>query len=246
LVTFYSQPAKYDLWLRQETGRDALWKRRLRKLAAHHAPGNILDVGAGIGQFLHHAKPLFTDVNGTEVSESAIALAREKYGLDLWKGEVEKLDLPEESFANITLFHVLEHVSDPRGLLRRCHALLRPEGMLIIAVPNELLSWRSAGYRFGKKIGLRSFRNFSVRCGVIKSGTGEEIHLSHFTAPVLRELLEDAGFVMVDESLDPAYPSTGLRLVVDTLYYHFHRMWKVVFGVNRYDAIWIAARKGPS
>ena len=246
LVGFYSQPAKYDLWLRQKTGRDALWKRRLRKLAPYRAQGNLLDVGAGIGQFLHHARPFFTEVNGTEVSESAIALARERYGLNLWKGQLEELNLPNASFANITLFHVLEHVFDPRGLLRRCHELLRAGGILVVAVPNELLSLRSVGYRIGKKMGFKSFRDFSSRLGIIRSGSGEEIHLSHFTTAVLHDLLESEGFTIVDESLDPAYPSTGLRLALDSVYYHFHRIWSAVFGVNRYDAIWIAARKDTS
>ena len=52
LEAFYAQPAKYELWLQQEAGRDKLWKRRLKKLSRHRMPGNLLDVGAGIGQFL--------------------------------------------------------------------------------------------------------------------------------------------------------------------------------------------------
>src|SRR5438046_1542212 len=56
LVAFYSQPAKYDLWLSAVCARDALWRRRLKKLLPNKAEGNLLDVGTGIGQFLHHAK----------------------------------------------------------------------------------------------------------------------------------------------------------------------------------------------
>ena len=93
---------------------------------------------------------------------------------------------------------------------------------------------------------MRTFRDFSPVLGIRRPGTGEEIHLSYFTPRVLRRLLESEGFTIVDESLDPGYPSAGLRLAIDTLYYHFHRAWKAVSGANRYDTIWIAAHKGPN
>src|SRR5262249_21324056 len=243
LAAFYAQPAKYDLWLRQEVGRDRLWKRRLKKLFHHRVPGSLLDVGAGIGQFLHHAKPFFTQVSGTEISENAIAIAREKYGVDLWMGQVEEMKLPPESFANITVFHVLEHVPDPVKLMRCCHALLCPGGTLVVAVPNDVLGWRSTLYKLGKRVGIAAFRDFSPVLGIAKAGTGEEIHLSHFTPGVLHRLLEGAGFAVVEESLDPAYASNRLRLALDTLYYLFHCALHKVSGVNRYDAIWMVARK---
>jgi ubiquinone/menaquinone biosynthesis C-methylase UbiE len=243
LETFYAQPSKYDLWLQQEAGRDKLWKRRLKKLARHRSPGNLLDVGAGIGQYLHHAKPFFTQVSGTEISANAIAIAREKYGVELLAGQVEEMQLPQESFDNVTAIHVLEHVPDPARFVRRCHQLLRPEGKFVVAVPNDVLGWRSSLYRLGKKMGLAGFRDYSPILGIAKAGTGEEIHLSHFTAPVLRRVLTDAGFAVVEESLDPAYPSTGWRLAVDTLYYLFHLTLLRISGANRYDTIWMVGRK---
>jgi SAM-dependent methyltransferase len=243
LVAFYSQPAKYDSWLNAARARDALWKRRLRKLLPHKATGNLLDVGTGIGQFLHHAKPFFTDVQGTEVSETAIRIAREKYGLEIHPGQVEELDLAPESFANITLFHVLEHVPNPAKLVRRCHSLLRPSGVLVIAVPNEVLAWTSALKKLGKKLGLRPFQKFSPVLGISKAGSSREIHLSHFTPSVLRRLLEESGFSILEESLDPYYASVGPRWAVDALYFAFHRLLLGSLKINRYDTIWIVCRK---
>ena len=83
------------------------------------------------------------EVIGTEISESAVALAKEKYGLSLFAGEVEALGLPPQSFDTITLFHVLEHVPDPGKLLTLCHDLLRAQGILVIAVPNDVVAWTS-------------------------------------------------------------------------------------------------------
>jgi SAM-dependent methyltransferase len=209
----------------------------------HKAAGNLLDVGAGIGQFLHHARPFFTDVQGTEVSHSAIRIAREKYGLAIHQGQVEELDLPSESFDNITLFHVLEHVPDPVKVVQRCGSLLRMGGVLIIAVPNDVLAWTSALKKLGKRSGLRRFRKFSPVLGIPKAGSSQEIHLSHFTPAVLRRLLEDAGFSVVEESLDPYYASTGLRWAVDASYLAFHRLLRAALKINRYDTIWIVCRK---
>ncbi|HVG90877.1 MAG TPA: class I SAM-dependent methyltransferase, partial [Alphaproteobacteria bacterium] len=193
VTRFYSREGKYDSWLQQERARDLLWKRRLRKLLPHSASGNLLDIGAGIGQFLHHAQQLFAQVTGTELSSIAVKIAREKYGLDLLAGQVEELNLPPSSFDNITLFHVLEHVPDPARLIGLCRKLLRPQGALFIAVPNDVLAWSSAVKKAGKRLGLKPFHKFSPVLGIARAGASREIHLSHFTPDVLRQLVERFG-----------------------------------------------------
>src|SRR5689334_7346397 len=243
VARFYSQAGKYDSWLQQEHARDLLWKRRLRKLLQHRAPGSLLDIGAGIGQFLHHAKPLFTRATGTEVSNSAVLIAREKYGLDLLAGQVEDLDLPPSSVDNITLFHVLEHVPDPARLIDLCRDLLRRKGIVVIAVPNDVLAWSSTIKKAGKRLGLKPFQKFSPVLGIARAGLSREIHLSHFTPDVLRQLLERSGLAVVEESLDPYYVSSSIRRMVDSAYCGLHRMLYAAFKINRYETIWMVARK---
>lgn len=243
IAWFYSQAGKYDSWLQQEQARDLLWKRRLRKLLPHRAGGSLLDIGAGIGQFLHHAQPLFTHVTGTEVSSSAVRIAKQKYGLELLAGEVEDLDLPANSFDNITLFHVLEHVPDPARLIDRCRDMLRTKGILVIAVPNDILAWSSTVKKVGKRLGLKPFQKFSPVLGIARAGTSREIHLSHFTPAVLRQLVELSGLVVVEESLDPYYVSSGARSIMNHVYYALHRMLHRAFKINRYETIWMVARK---
>lgn len=243
VARFYSQAGKYDSWLQEERARDLLWKRRLRKLLPRCAPGSLLDIGAGIGQFLHRAQPLFTQVTGTEVSSSAVRIAEEKYGLNLLAGQVEDLNLPPGSFDNITLFHVLEHVHDPARLISLCRDLLRPRGVMVIAVPNDVLAWSSTIKKAGKRQGLKPFQKFSPVLGIARAGASREIHLSHFTPDVLRRLLEKSGLAMVEESLDPYYVSRGVRLMVDHAYYALHRMLQTVWKINRYETIWMVARK---
>jgi 2-polyprenyl-3-methyl-5-hydroxy-6-metoxy-1,4-benzoquinol methylase len=243
VARFYSQAGKYDSWVEQERARDLLWKRRLGKLLSYRAPGSLLDIGAGIGQFLHHARPLFTQVMGTEVSSSAVRTAKEKYGLDLLAGQVEDLNLPASSFDNITLFHVLEHVPDPSRLIDQCRDLLRPRGIMVIAVPNDISAWSTTVKRAGKRLRLKPFQKFSPILGIARAGTSREIHLSHFTPAVLRQLLKKSGLVVVDESLDPYYVSSNARLIMDHAYYALHRMLHGAFKINRYETIWMVVRK---
>jgi SAM-dependent methyltransferase len=240
---FYSQAGKYDSWLDEERARDILWKRRLKKLLRRSSRGNLMDIGAGIGQFLHHAKPLFTEVAGTEVSASAVAVAKQKYDLALLAGQIQDLDLPPESFDNITLFHVLEHVPDPGMLVSRCRELLKPQGTLVIAVPNDILAWTSKIKKLGKRLGLGPFQKFSPTLGIYRAGASREIHLSHFTPAVLRQLLENSGLQIVEESLDPYYVSGGVRLILDSAYYALHQLLHATLKINWYDTIWMVARK---
>ena len=243
ISAFYSQAGKYDVWLNEERARDLLWKRRLKKLLRTGAKGRLLDIGTGYGQFLHHARPFFDDLTGTEVSESGVAIANEKYGMSLLAGEIETLDLPSQSFDTITLFHVLEHVPDPGKLVTLCHDLLRAQGILVIAVPNDVVAWTSKIKKLGKKLGLSSFQKFSPQLGISRAGASREIHLSHFTPAVLRRLLERSGLHVTEESLDPYYASSGVRLFLDTAYYRIHSALHASLKINRYDTIWMVAHK---
>ena len=243
ISAFYSREGKYDSWLRDAAARDALWKRRLKMMLRHHLQGNLLDVGTGIGQFLHHARAYFAEVAGTEISESAVRIARERYGLEIRQGQIEDLRMPDACFDNVTLFHVLEHVPDPAKLMRRCHQLLRPEGIVVIAVPNDVLAWGSGLKKLGKRMGLHPFQKFSRAAGIAKAGTSREIHLSHFTPVVLRRLLTRAGFEIVEEELDPYYAASGVWKLVHGLYYALHRVIFRLSGFNRYETIWMIGRK---
>jgi 2-polyprenyl-3-methyl-5-hydroxy-6-metoxy-1,4-benzoquinol methylase len=243
IVAFYSQDSKYDSWVDAAAARDALWKRRLHNLLPHRAEGNLMDVGTGIGQFLHHARPYFTDVQGTEVSASAVRVAQEKYGLQIHHGRVEEMGFSPESFNNITLFHVLEHVPDPAALLQCCRTLLRPDGVIAIAVPNDVLAWTSKLKKLGRNLGLGPFKKFSPVLGISRAGSSKEIHLSHFTPAVLQSLLQSAGFTVLDAGIDPYYATAGLRGAIDAAYCVTHKAIYKTLGINRYDTIWMVGRR---
>jgi SAM-dependent methyltransferase len=245
IEAYYSRPSKYDSWLEMESERAALWNRRLKKITRHSKKGTILDIGTGIGQFLWLAKDCFTKCYGTEVSESAVDIAREKYNLDVVRASIEEIDYKGIVFDNITLFHVLEHVPNPLKVIAKCYDLLDDGGVLFIAVPNELFSLKNNVKKFLGSFGIRKGRYIGT-LGIPRialDGTLSEIHLSHFTPTVLSSLLKRNGFVILEEGLDPYYVSCGWALLKNNLYYVSLSLVMKLFRRNLYDTIWIVAKK---
>jgi SAM-dependent methyltransferase len=204
-------------------------------------PGSLLDVGTGIGQFLALARGSYASVHGTEVSSTAVQIGREKYNLEIFEGTIEDLARQGKVFDNITMFHVLEHVTDPKAVLEKCHSLLSDGGILVIAVPNEIASLRGlkrrllgSGHPGWGKLGLPR---------ITLDGTVDEIHLSHFTPRVLGKLVEAIGFSVLKNTMDPYYVRPAGRRWKADMFYYGCLAFLTLFRVNIYDAILLVARK---
>ena len=94
--------------------------------------GNLLDIGAGTGDFLLTAKQNGWETIGVEPSEKAKGIAIGK-GI---KFSVSTQDLESHSFDVITMWHVLEHVPNLEIQIKELKRLVKPNGTIIIAVPN--------------------------------------------------------------------------------------------------------------
>ena len=94
--------------------------------------GRILDIGAGTGDFLLTAQENGWQTIGLEPSPRAKGIAIKK-GISFVEDTKE---LESHSFDTITMWHVLEHVPDLDAQIKELKRLLKPEGTLIIAVPN--------------------------------------------------------------------------------------------------------------
>ncbi len=93
---------------------------------------NVLDVGAGTGDFLLGAKNAGWQVCGMEPNTTAITKALEK-GITLYP---DFSQLENKKFNVITLWHVLEHLPNLEDQIQNLKNLLTENGTLIIAVPN--------------------------------------------------------------------------------------------------------------
>ena len=107
-------------------------KNKLKLINSESQKGRILDIGAGVGDFLSVAKNDGWQTIGIEPSEKAKAIAKKK-GVSF----VENLsELENNSFDVITMWHVLEHVPDLENQIAELKRLIKPNGTIIIAVPN--------------------------------------------------------------------------------------------------------------
>lgn len=110
---------------------------RAGTILKHMAPGRFLDYGGGLGRTGLAAAALGFDVTLIEDSERAVANGRVHHPEIHWiQGRDIPASTPDTSFDAAALFHVLEHITEPREILRQLHRVLKPGGLLVIEVPN--------------------------------------------------------------------------------------------------------------
>ncbi|MGQ9457888.1 MAG: class I SAM-dependent methyltransferase [Anaerolineae bacterium] len=153
---------------------EAVWRAH----GDREAPPRLLDVGCGAGILLDAARELGWAVQGVELSPFAAEQARRGLGLPVVQGELAEAQFPEGHFDIVVLRELLEHVSDPLGLLREARRVLREDGVLFVQVPNDLEGVR-----------MRLWRRVWWMI--------PPLHLYYFGRGTLEALLERAGFRVV-------------------------------------------------
>lgn len=136
--------------------------------------GALLDIGSGTGAFLHYVQQNGWKGTGLEPDEQARKNAKTLYNID--SQPVEQLfSLPSGSFDAITMWHVLEHVHEAHAYLQHLGTLLKPGGVLLIAVPN--FTSRDAGHY-----------------GAYWAAYDVPRHLYHFSPNAMQQLLQQHHF----------------------------------------------------
>ncbi len=116
----------------------AIMKQARRRRIPPGGPGRVVDVGCGTGIYLDGMREAGWEVQGVEPDSDAARIAREQFDIPVVVGPAEEAlrSLPDASFDAATLWHVLEHVFEPSDVLQEIRRVLKPEGALLIEVPN--------------------------------------------------------------------------------------------------------------
>lgn len=152
-------------------------KRRLVERATGLKKGNILDVGSGIGSFIHEMKQHGWAVTGIEPDADARKVARDTYSFELEEAN-RFYQLPANHFDAITLWHVLEHVHDLAEYIQQLKSVLKEKGKIFIAVPN---------YTSGD---ATVYRQYWAAYDVPR-------HLYHFSPRSMEKLMKQNGLAIV-------------------------------------------------
>ena len=139
----------------------------------------VLDLGCGRGVILGALADHGFEVHGVEISKEAARGADPRAEIRI-AARLAEAGYPAEFFDEVVIWHVLEHLHDPKGALLEAHRILRRGGRLVVAVPNlSSLQARWAGPGW--------FHLDLPR------------HLWHFPLASLRMLLSDCGFEIQSE-----------------------------------------------
>lgn len=168
--------------------RATLYADILDALVDHVPPGSrsLIDIGAGIGEFVASAADAGWSALGIEPSREAVDFAEAKgrpVVCATLEGYLEADGRPTSPGAAV-LTNVLEHVLHPADLLRTIRGMLPTGGMLVIRVPND----------------------FNPLQEMARAALGHDPwwiaapdHVNYFDHASLRRVVESAGFETVDQ-----------------------------------------------
>jgi SAM-dependent methyltransferase len=150
---------------------------KVRVVERFRSGGRILDVGCAEGKFLWALDGRRWERHGLEFNRDLVSRVQARIpDIGLTAGGLEELGRSLVGFDVMTLWHVFEHLPDPRAALRSARSALAPGGLLVISSP-RFDSLQARWFR-------RDWYPF----------TDVPRHYFHFSRPAVTRLLRDEGF----------------------------------------------------
>lgn len=193
----------------------------VERLLGDASRGSLLDIPAGEGALAKRLLDFGFDVSCCDLYPQIFKLD----GLENRQGNLDKtLPYDGASFDYIVCVEGLEHIENPANAIREFERMLKPQGTLIVSVPNimnieERLKWLFSGY-------TSHFKPLSAeaRAAISKEFGGMEeiaLHVNPIGYSEVRYLLETNGFAIDSIHLDKPkrnswafYPIVGLIRMV--------------------------------
>lgn len=182
-----------DFYIKNQALFNVYMKEILDYVLQYKTKGKFLDIGANIGLLLNQARNKGFEVEGIEFSKTAIEYGRKTFNLKYYEKDIFSLNLKAENYDVVTMNHVLEHIEDVKKFLSEVHRILKPGGIMVVALPN--------------------FASISAR--VLKSRWASlqpQEHIWYFTPKSFAKLLQTQRFIIKQVVVSEPYREYKWRI----------------------------------
>jgi SAM-dependent methyltransferase len=175
----------------------------------------ILDAGCGSGRNMIELARYGT-VTGVELSETSVALARERHSGEVVAGSVLEMPFPDHSFELAVSLDVIEHLEDDLTALREMRRTVAPGGALLVTVP--AYQWLWSGHdeinHHHRRYTRRSLQHVAEQAGWRQART---TYFNSLLLPVaiLLRVLDRVNTKTTESSLDLWVPPEPLNWVLE-------------------------------
>lgn len=174
LATYYATTYNYDGFLKARESIVQRCRSDLALIRSYKPTGTLLEVGCMYGFLLKCAAEAGYQTKGVEISHKAASYGKEQLGMDIFCGTVEEANLSPASVDVVFMSHLIEHLEDPLAALTKISHALKPDGVLIMKLPNA-----------GSLMARLTRRHWWWLC--------PPEHLYHFTPGTIRRMFAHAG-----------------------------------------------------
>ncbi|MAF50483.1 MAG: hypothetical protein CMH64_00155 [Nanoarchaeota archaeon] len=165
-----------ELYELSKDGRKATFERDIKEIELTKKRGKLLDIGCSTGIFLEIAKEREWDVYGVELSKWGYEKAKKRIS-NVYNKTLDKIKFEDNSFDVVTMWDLIEHLTDPNKELKEINRILKNDGNLILTTPN--------------------INGFFSRLTKKNWWAMVRMHLFYFSPKTITKLLEKNGFNVI-------------------------------------------------
>lgn len=165
-----------------------------RSLQPYFVPGNVLEMGSADGHMTELLLTHFDDVSIVDGSSDFVEAIRQRMPEVKTHLSLFEQFAPAETYDNIVMAHILEHVEDPVQVLKLAASWLSPGGRVLVIVPNALSLHRLAGVKMGMLTAPTDLNEDDIRIGHRRVYTPETLE-ADVAAAGLRLIKRDGIFL---------------------------------------------------
>jgi glycosyltransferase involved in cell wall biosynthesis/ubiquinone/menaquinone biosynthesis C-methylase UbiE len=205
------------------TRKQSPYSSHERILSLMSTPGRALDLGSSSGQLTEAMLTRNIRATGVDIVPAEKVSAKFEAYIQCDLEQPQSLNFKRE-FDYVVLADIVEHLRNPEVLLQKAKTFLKPEGRMIVSVPNIAI-WV---YRLSLAMGRFNYG---------PKGILDETHVKLYTLDTIRQLIERSGYVITKSDFtgipfEVAFQSVGKSKIlkfIDWLYFQCVRFWPRMF-----------------